>query len=386
MYCLRGKSLSHGPLYIRKPERDATLPKITIAVLFLAAGFAMRYYARHMEGFADTYASVMNPFWLKTVGKVTGLVNFSVVEILIYLIILILLFHIASIIGSYRVKDSDRHKRFINFLTNLLILGTFIFLLYEAGEDVYFYRTPFSEANGFGAGSYSTTDLIRVCRYLTEECNDLADQVERDEDGLMVAASDVELRVPDAMTRLGRRYPMLAGEYYQPKPIFISYLMSKTGMAGIYSAYTVEANYNRDMTDYNKPFTMSHELTHTHGILQENEANFVAYLNCMNTNQSDIRYAGALSGWVYCGNELYKRNRSLWAILSNSLDPRVQADLAANNAFWKKYKGAVSKGAQSFNDSFLKNHGQTMGTDSYDQVVDLIVSYEMGRRSAQGKE
>ena len=374
--------MTHGALYIRKPDRDATLPKILIALLFAGTGAAIRLLSRRMAGFADLYAELMVPFWTGTLGRVSGLVNFSVVEILIYIIIAVTVLHLISIISSIRIGDSDRWRRLVSFITNILILVSLIFMLYEAGEDIYFYRTPFSEAAGFGEGSYTTEDLTAVCRYLADACNSLSEQVERNDEGLMVMSADPEIRVAALMTQLGNKYPMLAGRDEQPKPGFFFWLMSKTDMAGIYSAYTIEANYNRDMADYNKPFTMSHELAHTHGVLREDEANFVAYLNCMSTNQSDIRYAGALSGWIYCGNELFIRDHDAWEDIHGTLNESVIRDLAWNTAFWEKYKGVVSEGAQSFNDSFLKSHGQELGTESYNRVTDLIVSYEKRRGRA----
>jgi hypothetical protein len=192
----------------------------------------------------------------------------------------------------------------------------------------------------------------------------------------MVCDSDVRERVKDGMTRLGKEYDWLSGMYSTPKPVLVSELMSITNMAGIFSAYTMEANYNADMTQYNLPFSISHELAHVKGILRENEANFIAYLNCRNAQDADIYYAGMLSGWVYCGNELIKRDKKLWEQIYYTLDERARNDLAANNAFWASYKGKVSEAAESFNDSYLKGRGQVEGTLSYDRVVDLIVSYE----------
>jgi hypothetical protein len=199
----------------------------------------------------------------------------------------------------------------------------------------------------------------------------------------MACDNGVRERVKEGMIRLGKEYDWLSGVYSTPKPVLLSDLMSYTNMAGIFSAYTMEANYNADMTQYNLPFSISHELAHVKGILRENEANFIAYLNCRNAKDADIYYAGMLSGWVYCGNELIKRDKNLWEKIYYTLDERARNDLRANNEFWASYKGKVSEAAESFNDSYLKGRGQTEGTLSYDRVVDLIVSYETGNKSRQ---
>lgn len=371
--------MNHGHLYVRRREMSSAGPKTAVAILLLAAALALRFGARLVPGFAERAVNIINPIMLATAGRVTGLFNFSIVEILIYLLIIIIPVHLFSILFAAFRKESDAGKRFVGYLTNLLILASLIFFLYEAGEDICFYRVSFTEKEGFGRGSYTTEELTEVCKYLTEECNGLANRVERTPEKIMVLSADIETRITEYMKKTGDAHPMIAGPYYIPKGLIVSYLLSVTDLTGIYSAYTNEANYNRDMPDYNKPFTMSHELAHTHAVLDETDANFIAYLNCTNALDSDIRYSGTLMGWIYCTNELAKRDEKAYQELYDSLDDSVRSDLRANSEFWERYKTPITESAQNFNDSFLKSHGQKDGTKSYSRVVDLIVSYELDK-------
>lgn len=372
---LQAKDIGRRKMHHKKNR--SVIAKLIIAGVLLAAAFTLRIAARGIDGFSDSFAEYVNPIMVETLGRITSPPDFPVVEILIYALLLDIVIRVTILAAAAIKKRPGAGRRWARFVTNWTVLVSLIFLLFEAGEDVYFYCTPFSEKIGVGRGSYSTEELTAVCRMLAAESNALAGDVARDADGYMTVSDHSEERVSSAMKSLGAVYPSLSGYYARPKGVIFSYLMSVTNMAGIYSAYTSEANYNRDMPDYNKPFTMSHELAHTHGVLPENEANFVAYLNCMHSDQADIRYAGALTGWIYCGNELYKRDYDAWQEIASGLDTRVNRDLEANTAFWNKYKGSVSKKAASFNDSYLKNHGQTDGTESYNKVADLIISYEM---------
>ena len=328
------------------------------ALLLMAAALFLRAGARYFAGFADSYARTFNRIWVMTLGRASSVFPFSVVEFLICGLILLLFFWIIRLILAWvhRKQESGKDK-FIRagrlFIGRVLVLVTLIFFLFEANEDIYFYCTPFSVREGYGEGDYSS--------------------------GIMVMNADADTRIREAMMDLGTSYVELSGWYPRAKPVFFSRIMSLTNMAGIYSAYTIEANYNRDMTEYNHAFCASHELSHLKGILQENEANFVAYLCCMNSKEPDIHYSGLLSGWIYCGNELYKRDRECWSEIYGTLDDRCIADLSANNAFWASYKGEISDAAESFNDAYLKGRGQEDGTESYDRVVDLIVSYEKKR-------
>ncbi|MEI3187265.1 MAG: DUF3810 family protein [Lachnospiraceae bacterium] len=45
------------------------------------------------------------------------------------------------------------------------------------------------------------------------------------------------------------------------RQVTVSEILSIQQLSGIYSPFTVEANYNRAMTDYNIPHTICHELS-----------------------------------------------------------------------------------------------------------------------------
>ena len=228
--------MNHGHLYVRRREISSAGPKTVIAILIFAAACALRFGARYVPGFAERAVTIINPLMLASLGRVTGLFNFSIVEILIYLLIIIIPVHLFVILFAAFRRESDAGKRMIGYLTNLLILAALIFFLYEAGEDSYFFRTTFAETYGFGNGSYSTDDLEKVCMKLANLCNEYADQVERDSDGYMVASADLGRRVSANMTELGETYPMLGGWYPEPKPVFISWFMSKMDFSGMFTA------------------------------------------------------------------------------------------------------------------------------------------------------
>ena len=178
-----------------------------------------------------------------------------------------------------------------------------------------------------------------------------------------------------AMHGLAEEFPALEGYYPQPKKLLLSEFLSYQGLTGIYSPFTVEANYNGDMTAYNIPFTTCHELSHLRGFMQEEEANFIAFLACIQSDRTDFRYSGYLSGWVYCMNALYRTDHEAWQEVRLLLAEEAEQDLEANSAFWDAYEGRISEAADKINDTYLKANGQADGVQSYSRMVDLIVAY-----------
>lgn len=108
--------------------------------------------------------------------------------------------------------------------------------------------------------------------------------------------------------------------------------------------------------------------------MQEEEANFIAFLASIGSEDVHFQYSGYLLGWKYCMNALYKADYEAWEEVRGSLSERVEADLDANQKFWAKYDGKVAEVANKVNDTYLKANDQADGVKSYNKMVDLIVA------------
>ena len=84
----------------------------------------------------------------------------------------------------------------------------------------------------------------------------------------------------NAMKGLANEYPQFKSWYPYPKPLIHPRLLSVQQLTGVYSPFTVEANYNSEIPAYNIPHTICHELSHLKGYMREDEANFIGYLAC----------------------------------------------------------------------------------------------------------
>lgn len=360
----------------KRPRRQGIWNgQLTVGACFAAGGFFLRAGAHHISGFADAYRNLTNAFWVNTLGRLSGILPCSLAELLIYAaVILVVMFFVRLLIRLIRRKKGIG-KMFLKAVRTVALLSGIIFFLYESGEDLPFYGTTFSTTYGYADETYSTEELEETAMMLAQKVNVDAERVARDSRGIMKNGKNLGERVRRNMFLTGRQYPVLSGWYPRPKPVLLSKLMSYTNLTGIYTAWTEEANYNRDIPDYNIAFTMSHELSHLKGILPENEANFAAYLSCVDSPETDIRYSGELMAYIYCINELYKRDAKRWQAVAGTLCQKANDDLEDNNAYWKKFRGRTSKASEKLNDAYLKQAGQSAGVESYNQVVALIVDY-----------
>ena len=356
--------------------------KILTGCSLLAAGAILTLLARNVGGFAQWYSTHVYPVWVNMLGRMMGVFPVSVAEILLYLLGGLLLFTLGRLLWKLFRKRAGK-RQVLGWFSNLLLAAGVLFLLYVVNCGINYHRTSFSESSGIKAEEYSVSELKEVCGWLTERVNTLSGSVTRDDEGIMRLTGgnkgEVRSRAVEAMQSLGETYPELSGYYPEPKGLLAPWILSVQQLSGIYSPFTIEANYNSGMVDYNIPFTACHELSHLKSFMQEQEANFIAFLASTSYEDPEFQYSGYLLGWIYCMNVLHDADYDSWQEIRDTLSDGAEMDLRENNAFWARYDGAVAEVADQVNDRYLQANGQEEGVKSYDRMVDLIVSwYRMG--------
>lgn len=351
----------------------------TILILISVIGMLL---AHGFTEFAEWYSVHIFSFLSDHVGKWIGYLPFSLSEVLLYVLILLFIGTLAFSVYRLAVSHKTRSHRkrgtsgnpLLSWLSGVYLTLGILAFLYVFLCGINYQRISFAEKEGIGVREYSTTDLANVCVSLTKEVNARSEDIARDENGVMMLREDPRVGAAEAMQALSASYPSLSGNYPKPKEVLVSQLLSYQGISGVYSPFTIEANYNGDMSPFNIPFTACHELSHLRGFMQEEEANYIAYLACTASPRNDFAYSGYLTGWLYCMNALKEVHPSKWQDIMNTLSPVVTADLNDNSAFWDKYDGKISELNDKVNDGYLKANGQESGIKSYGLMVDLIVT------------
>lgn len=247
--------------------------------------------------------------------------------------------------GSGKLRIFRRFSRgFYRFFAWVLACVSLImtlncFILYHA--------STFSE-HYFGEDDnvYELGELIGVYNMVAEQCNRLSGIMDRDEDGMVVYSGslgkdgsllDMEDMARELMAQLGEAYEQLDGYYPRPKALLSSDFMCQQHMQGYYFPFSMEANYNDVMHILNFPSTMCHELAHLRGYIYEDEANFIGYLACVQSEDAFFQYAGYLSMLVYLHNDIYraqKENEAVYAETVARIQPvKVEAQVWTDNVF-----------------------------------------------------
>ena len=433
----------------KKAPRQVYLLALLLDLLALAAN----QLAVHSSAFANAYSHYVYRVLSLGIGSVTGLLPFSVVELLLYATILFVIFDFVKQLRRAIRATVARPLR--HFLGHLFLILSTLLVLYVFLCGINYHRTSFSEEAGLSltidehGTVYDEADLIALCDYLVTEINateaQLAASVTSDAGASTLrahttadagastlrahttadagaagttaesstataeasgssgadeaAATTIEVEgafigqtteTPKpsaawlwhagrtgqrAMEKLGQRYRRLSGHYPFPKPILNTWILSVQQTTGVYSPFTVEANYNRDIAYYDIPFTICHELSHLRGYMQEEEANFIGVLATIGADDLYFNYSGYVSAWVYAGNALARIDSTAFATLYARINARTRQDMLYNNAYWKQFEGKPAEAHEQLNDAYLKIQGQTTGVRSYGHVTDLMLEY-----------
>jgi len=354
--------------------------RIIIGVVLAVAAVAMRLLAPSNPALVEgVFSRGAYPVVSAFLTKINSLVPFSLFEYgLIALIAGIAIWIVAAIVHVVR-SPATMEQFWRSTLTNLVLILGIAIMWYMVGGGLNYFRYSFAAYSGLEVQPSSVEELTGLCTDLAAEADRLGAQVTRAEDGTMVMAEGFAgsaARVQHGYAVLGDHYggTLRAGASMRAKPVRFSEVMSLCRITGLYSFYSGEANINVDTPHYSIPSTIAHESAHVCGFMREDEANYIAYVACRASGDAETQYSGTMLALIHSLNALASTDADAWRQIRTNLSPEVQADLAANNAYWAQYKTKVGTVAEKANDVHLKLNDQEAGIQSYGRMVDLLLA------------
>jgi hypothetical protein len=119
---------------------------------------------------------------------------------------------------------------------------------------------------------------------------------------------------------------------------------------------------------------IAHEKAHQMGYTSEAEANFLAYIVCINSEDTLCKYSGYFQILGYFFGTL-RTDVNKHARYYNLLSTGVQLDLAAVQQRWKSHRGIISTITDKGYDLYLKANNVEGGIENYSLVVDLLIRF-----------
>lgn len=345
------------------------------------AWLATRWAAGHSAQVEKYYSTGIYPVLAQVWGFPFRFVPFSAAEVLLYAGILALAAWLVTE-AVLLIARPDRLYRAARVLVSLAVAASLLYGAFVGLWSLNYYRQPLAVTLELDTRPSSTRELAALCEALIARANSQRTGLPEDDGGVVKpekTLSQILKEVPALYSRLGETIPCLAGTYSAPKPVILSQRMCYTQTVGIYIPFTVEANINVAIPWPLLASTAAHEAAHQRGFAREDEANFLAYLACNESDDPYIRYSGTLLALIHAMNALYSADADAYHALRATYASGIDRDQAARTAFWQKYKGPVAETSNRINDNYLKANDQADGVRSYGRMVDLLLALHRTR-------
>ena len=366
---------------VEKVKNNVPLPAFIIFVCTAVSAVLHIAFVK-LPAFADFFNRYISSVFRTILAKLTTWFPFSLAEAFI---IFIPVTFVTVIIWAFRrVKLSVNagNRSVVSLISVIAFLYSVFVLNFAAGYST----SPLETKLSLERKDLSADDLRYAADYLISEMNSLDDKIKFDYASLSempYSNSEMIDKLNDAYEKAYDKYAFIAPLRASVKQVALSELMTYTHISGVYSFFTGEANINVNYPDFVLPYTAAHEMAHQRGIAREKEANFVAYLVCMESDDDYIRYSAYLNMYEYIISALSKADKGLYTQTVKNLDTDIRYELSAYSDFFDKYRDSkVSTVSETINNTYLTIQG-TEGTKSYGMVVDLFVAYLKQQQSGQ---
>jgi len=314
----------------------------------------------------------------QALSTVTGLLPFSLAELLLYAAILgVVVFVILMVVRAVLAKKYW-WRVLLRRIIALACAASMVYALFVGLWSFNYARQPLGETLSLDTSPATVEELYSTCQALLVKANVLRRQMPENADGVFTP-SETRDEIMSSTTALynaaaqAAGYDFLGGSYGRAKPVLYSVGMSWAHITGIYFPFTGESNVDNDQPDLLFASTCLHETAHQRGFSREDEANFLAYYVASFSDDHEVAYSGAMLALIHAMNQLYSADSDRYFKLRNVYGDGLNRDLSAYSEYWQQFESPVSETAETINNNYLKANMQQDGVKSYGRMVDLLI-------------
>lgn len=243
------------------------------------------------------------------------------------------------------------------------VSGLYLFFFWTWGLN--YHRQPLASKLPFDAQRAKPEGIDRFSKRAAGEINRL--YVEKQQ-----RAYDESRIRAEAVPRVARVVAVIDGaEWPASRRVKNSWIANPwfhmAGVDGVFNPIAHEPIISNSLLDVERPFIIAHELAHVRGYPNEGDANVIAFLAAVMSDDPDIQYSGWLSLW------LYLRTRELDSLLDEG--PRRDLQRIFERARREQIRW-ISNFQTAILDWYLKANSVGEGVRSYSQVVLLAAGAE----------
>ena len=346
--------------------------KHIVLTIFLPIQILLLQFAASNPAFIEFYYSngiypVISSFF----RIILGWVPFSVGDLLVAFGVFIFIRFLIRLIKT-------RFKNFIPKIIHFTAVLSVIYFCFYLFWGLNYYRENLTKTLKYEQQEYTTEQLQKVTEHIIKKLNYYQHKI-TESDTLKVEnpykQKEMYIMAATGYDNLSKDFPQLKYQFKSVKSSLMSLLQTYNGTSGYLNPLTGEAQVNDRIPKTSYPTTTCHEIAHQIGFAAENEANFVGFLAANYTNDLYFKYASYRMAFGYCISEMRKRDRNISKELWKTVNKGIAKDFNASYQFWQVYKNPFEPIVKMGYNAYLKANKQSKGVQSYNYVVDLLISY-----------
>lgn len=360
-----------------------------IFIILLSVAIILNIAAWIFPSLCDWYTIHIMPWWYNSYGRFNNLFKFSVGEIMLILLVLLILASVVMLFTYAFGREKPRLRKIVKgfYKMEAMILAV-VCVIMTLNCSMLYHCTPIDANPDVAYREYSLDELETARNYIVEQCNLYSTRIKRDENGYILYDGNMQDYAKYALHNISDVFPKLKGYYPDVKHMMFSDVLSQAYIAGYYFPFSMEANCNDNMYIINYPEVYCHELSHLHGYIYEDEANYISFLACTSTDDDFFIYSGYLSVLNYIDNAYIESLNGDTARYKRQV--KIDKQVREDNVFllpdtWEKVEAkavvstdTVNNASDTFINTSLHMNGVSDGIATYGKVVDLVLQYYDG--------
>lgn len=275
----------------------------------------------------------------------------------------------------YLLLKSLLKKNFIQFIKIVFLLIASFYWLWGFN----YYRSPLSENLNLNFKEVDDSTRFALTNAIMDTCVSLSDQIGEND------THDYDETLYASCNSTFTAFPFIKGMPNNSVAFKPDALLLRIGIMGMYFPYTGQGQYDDALTLIDRPFTIAHEWSHAAGIAPEYEADFFAYLICIEARDPRIRY----SAYMHLLTELmiyYKfTDKEIHDNLKVKVSNNMKKHLEDKRKLYEKYGSFMYEVSDEMIENYLKMHGQE-GLSDYHRLSEYVFAYSSGQIDFPSKE
>lgn len=342
--------------------------------LFLQIGL-VRLASQHPDLIEVYYSRGIYPHIARVLRSTLGWMRVSVGDLIYgFLIFLLLRFLLRFIRKIYRRSPGWAYGIF-----DLGASISIFYLVFYSFWGLNYSRIPVAQDLGLQAEKYSIEKIELLTDKLMARTSLLHRQLS-DHDSLPVVLpyekSEIMGMTPSGYEELASRLEQYRYDTPSIKKSLFSLPLTYMGFAGYLNPITGEAQVDALIPSISFPMTCSHEVAHQLGIAYEDEANFIGFLSAALHEDPYFNYSAMVFALRYALSDIRRYDEELFKDYLESMPPGVLKNMRETDEFWQSYENPLEPLFKWFYDRYLKYNHQEDGLETYNQVIELMISFD----------